>query len=83
MKKISNIKRFKTLVNGDLSLFQNAVQLAPEDFKINDQKTHLRCCKKVLTEEEKKEDETEKKQNAFESKLHTQNQRSIYCVSFN
>ena len=79
------IKRFKQIIEGDLSVFEKAVSISPEDFEINEAKTHLRCIKKV--EEPKKEEEKDEKQSKNEEKIKNHieslNHRSIYAVRKN
>lgn len=85
IKKMSLIKRFKQIIEGDLSLFEEAVSTSPESFELNEAKTHLRCIKKV--EEPKKEEEKDEKQSKNEEKIKNHieslNHRSIYAVRKN
>ncbi|KAI8992401.1 hypothetical protein BDB01DRAFT_778353 [Pilobolus umbonatus] len=80
LKKMAFIKRFKTIIGGDLILFEQAAALSPENFEINEKKTHIRCIKKPQ-EEVIKEQETgiQKKINDV---MERQNTRSIYCKGF-
>ncbi|CEG75136.1 hypothetical protein RMATCC62417_10235 [Rhizopus microsporus] len=81
---MSLIKRFKQIIEGDLSLFEEAVSTSPESFELNEAKTHLRCIKKV--EEPKKEEEKDEKQSKNEEKIKNHieslNHRSIYAKGF-
>lgn len=74
------IKRFKEILEGDLSLFEKAVTLAPQDFEINPEKTQLRCIKKEAEEAQK--EHVEKASNEIMTHMQVQNKRSIYAVSF-
>ena len=81
------IKRFKEILEGDVSLFEQAIALAPQDFELNEEKTQLRYIKKEA--EAKKDnhaDNVDKKaahnQQVILSHFEVQNKRSIYSVSF-
>lgn len=87
VKKLSMIKRFKEILEGDLTLFEQAVALAPQDFEMNDEKTQLRSTMKEK-EEVKKDvhaDSADKKnarnQQIILDHFEVQNKRSIYSVS--
>lgn len=73
------IKRFKEILEGDLSLFEKAVTLAPKDFELNAEKTQLRCIKKEVEVAEK--EPVEKASNEILNHMQLQNKRSIYAVS--
>jgi hypothetical protein len=81
------IKRFKEILEGDLSHFETAVTLSPEDFEMNEAKTHLRYVRKEEDKKEEKiEESKEDKRNAQKkevilSHFESQNKRSIYSVS--
>lgn len=77
---MSMIKRFKEILEGDLSLFEKAVTLAPQDFEMNAEKTQLRCIKKAV--EAVAEKTEEKPVNQILTHMELQNKRSIYAVSF-
>lgn len=77
------IKRFKEILGGDLSLFEKAVSLSPEDFEMNEEKTHLRPLPKTeeeTVEEEKKELTEEEKKALIEErkeKRKAENQQAV------
>lgn len=73
------IKRFKEILEGDLSLFEKAALLAPTEFEMNADKTQLRCIKKEVEEIQK--EHVEKQTNAIMTHIELQNKRSIYAVS--
>lgn len=81
------IKRFKEILGGDLSHFEIAVSLSPEEFEMNEAKTHLRYSKKEEeVKEEKPEESKEDRRNAQKKEVilnhfESQNKRSIYSVS--
>lgn len=76
------IKRFKEIIEGDLSLFETAVTLAPHDFEINEEKTQIRSIKKKEEEPVKeKEEAKERSAAALMTHIELQNKRSIYAVS--
>lgn len=83
------IKRFKQILEGDLSLFEQAVTISPESFEINEAKTHVRCIKKAEEEQEQNDDKKDKNNNRQSNteKImnHIENltQRSIYAVREN
>lgn len=77
---MSMIKRFKQILDGDLSLFEKAVTLAPKDFEINAEKTQIRCIKKEVEEIQKEHVATAT--SVLLNHMQLQNKRSIYAVSF-
>ncbi|KAI8096390.1 uncharacterized protein BX664DRAFT_323894 [Halteromyces radiatus] len=85
LKKLSMIKRFKVLLNGDVTLFKEAVDLAPSRFELNSEQTSLRP---IAKEEEEKEEEQEKdtmdekRKTHLLDHMHQQNKRSIYVKGF-
>lgn len=79
VKKMSMIKRFKEILEGDLSLFEKATTLAPKDFEMNAEKTHLRCISKAV--EATVEKVEEKPVNHILTHMELQNKRSIYAVN--
>lgn len=88
VKKLSMIKRFKEILEGDLTLFEQAVALAPQDFEMNDDKTQLRSIMEEKKEEVKQDlhaDNADKKnarnQQIIMNHFEVQNKRSIYSVS--
>lgn len=88
IKKLSMIKRFKEILEGDLTLFEQAVALAPQDFEMNDEKTQLRSIMEEKKEEVKQDlhaDSADKKnarnQQIILNHFEVQNKRSIYSVS--
>jgi hypothetical protein len=80
IKKMAMIKRFKEILEGDLSLFEKAASLAPQEFQMNADKTQLRCIKKEVEEVQK--EHVTKQTNAIKTHIELQNKRSIYAVSF-
>lgn len=76
------IKRFKEIIEGDLSLFETATSLAPQDFEINEDKTQLRCIKKKEEPIKEQEESKDKSAVALMTHIELQNKRSIYAVSF-
>ncbi|KAI7905668.1 SNF2 family N-terminal domain-containing protein [Cokeromyces recurvatus] len=92
IKKLSMIKRFKEILEGDLGLFEKAVSISPNDFEMNEAKTHLRYIRKeeeqpkeeeekpTLSREERRAAENQKK---FLDHIEQQNKRSIYAKGFN
>ncbi|KAK4509859.1 uncharacterized protein ATC70_007163 [Mucor velutinosus] len=89
IKKLSMIKRFKEILEGDLTLFEQAVALAPQDFEMNDEKTQLRSIMEEKKEEVKQDlhaDSADKKnarnQQIILNHFEVQNKRSIYSKGF-
>lgn len=82
IKKLSMIKRFKEIIEGDLSLFETAVTLAPLDFEINQDKTQLRCVKKKENPVQEKEEAKDRSAVALMTHIDLQNKRSIYAKGF-
>jgi SWI/SNF-related matrix-associated actin-dependent regulator of chromatin subfamily A member 5 len=78
LKKLSLIKRFKSLINGDVSILVAAANMAPEKFEINEDQTKLRALSSAESEDTKPT-EDERLENVKGYWL-TQNQRSIYAV---
>ncbi|KAI8329939.1 hypothetical protein BC941DRAFT_189480 [Chlamydoabsidia padenii] len=76
LKKLSLIKRFKILINGDISILIAAANLAPEKFEISDDKTKLRAIAPSETEQVKQVDEKVDSKKDF---WLIQNRRSIYA----
>ncbi|KAL0084646.1 hypothetical protein J3Q64DRAFT_1743553 [Phycomyces blakesleeanus] len=92
LKKYSGIKRFKTIINGDLSALQAAVELSKGQFELNEEKTELRKVpvpEKEETAKEGTEDKTpeelaleQERIKKIEIKITNQNPRSIYAKGF-
>ncbi|CAO3634308.1 unnamed protein product [Cunninghamella blakesleeana] len=73
------IKRFKTIINGDVTLFIKAATLAPERFQIKDESA-LRHTPK--SEEEIEKENIAKKEENIKGYITIQNERSIYAKGF-
>ncbi|KAI7863708.1 hypothetical protein BDF14DRAFT_1841353 [Spinellus fusiger] len=94
LKKLSNIKRFKAIINGDTSFFEAAATLSEGVFEMNKDKTKLRMVKgPELTPEEIEEAEKVEKEakeaevqaehvKKLTETMSTQNSRSIYAKGF-
>ncbi|KAF7726731.1 hypothetical protein EC973_008505 [Apophysomyces ossiformis] len=85
LKKLSCIKRFKSLINGNIETFSLAVGLSTE-FEVNEDKTKLRKIpvpEPTPEELEKQKEEREKEaQRLVETYIDAKNIRSIYAKGF-
>ena len=75
------IKRFKEILEGDLSLFEKAASLASQDFEMNEEKTQIRYIKKAEAPVVEEEVKVDRNAAALMSHMELQNKRSIYAVS--
>ncbi|KAI9031871.1 hypothetical protein CLU79DRAFT_730485 [Phycomyces nitens] len=90
LKKFSGIKRFKTIINGDLSALVSAVELSNGQFELNEEKTELRKIAVPVSEVEEAVEEKTSEEIALEQelikkievKIASQNTRSIYAKGF-
>lgn len=81
MKRFGAIKRFKTIIDGNLDYFIQAAERSNGLFLMNEEKTKLRKIPEEVLEKEKKEAQMESKKQEFMDYISLQNARSIYAAS--